>query len=216
MDTHESHASPTVPVAQSTGLVDFETAEVVSQMIYPPRPVLVVTGRKPYPSMTVELVPLMYIRQPEYWGIEVIGTGAGPLGTEGISVPYAVELDLAACTGTTGVEVVGANQSKQLPVASEDATAVVGAVEDGEFRPLYPTGITARTLRLTTAGVKDETGPEAYEIDLSRYEGSIIRVLGHDEDGWIYSATIAEQVRDSILSIVTRQVFADRASGKDS
>jgi hypothetical protein len=216
MDTHESHAPPTVPAAQSTGLVEFETAEVVSQMIYPPRPVLVVTGRKPHPSMTIELVPLVYIRQPEYWGIEVIGSGAGPRGAAGVSVPYAVQLDLAPCTGTAGVEVVGANQSKQLPVASEDATAVIGAVEGGKFRPLYPTGIGNRPLRLTTASVKDETGPEAYEIDLTPYEGSILRVLGNDENGWIHSASIAEQVRDSILSTVTRQVFADRVPRKDS
>jgi peptidoglycan hydrolase-like protein with peptidoglycan-binding domain len=44
---------------------------------------------------------------------------------------------------------------------------------------MYPTGISERTLRLTTTSVKDDTGPEAYEIDLSRFEGSILRVLGH-------------------------------------
>jgi hypothetical protein len=178
MDTGESHASPDFPAAKSTGLIEFETAEVISQMIYPPRPVLVVTGTKPYPAMKVELVPLTYIRQPEYWGIEVIG----------------------------------ANQSKQMPVATEDATSVVGTVEGGRFRPLYSTWITEQSLRLTTASVKDDSGPEVHEIDVSQYDGSILRVLGHHEKGWIYSATIAEQVRDSILAIVARQVFPDRAS----
>jgi len=36
-------------------------------------------------------------------------------------------------------------------------------------------------------------------------------VLGQYGDGWIYSTTVVEQVRDSILSIVARQVLTDRA-----
>ena len=120
MDPRESHAPPNFPAARSTGLIEFDTAEVISLMIYPPRPVLVVTGTKPYPAMKVELVPLTYIRQPEYWGIEVIGSGAGPRTAGGRPVPYAVELNLANCTGTVGIEVIGANQSKQMPVVTDD------------------------------------------------------------------------------------------------
>jgi hypothetical protein len=62
-----------LPLAQSTRLVDFDKAEIVTLPIFPPRYVLRVTGVRPWANMEVDLVPLVYIRQPDYWGIEVIG-----------------------------------------------------------------------------------------------------------------------------------------------
>src|SRR5688500_7580023 len=98
--------------------IDFEEAVVISPMIYPPRPVLVVSGRKAHP-MTVRLVPRTYLQQPEYWGIDVIGvTEAGPMLMI-TNIPYMVDLDLAGCTGTRGVEVFGATMTEQLDVATE-------------------------------------------------------------------------------------------------
>jgi hypothetical protein len=207
------HPLHELPPAQSGRLMDFETAEVISQMIYPPRPVLIVSGHKPYQSMTVELVPLTYIRQPPFWGIEVVGKAslpAGPTPMPAIAIPYTVELNLAGVTGSVGVEVIGATKTERLHVPTvEDASPYVGAVEHGRFRRMYPPWIDERYLRLTTMGVKDDAGPAAGEIDLSPYNGSILRVLGHYEDGWIYSATVVEQVPDSILGILARQVFGD-------
>jgi hypothetical protein len=77
----------------------------------------------------------------------------------------------------------------------------------GCFRHGYTTGY----LRLTTVGAKDEAPPETGEIDLAPYEGSVLKVLGHYRDGWIYSAMVVEEVPDSILSIVAQQVFPDPA-----
>src|SRR5687768_10082293 len=102
-------------------------------MIYPPRPVLVVSGNKPYP-MTVELVPLRYVQRPEYWGIEVVGRvdgGGGPTPMPAITnIPYVAELDLAGCVGTRGVEVIGAGGTEKIAVNVEDNTQFVGSVED--------------------------------------------------------------------------------------
>jgi hypothetical protein len=102
---------------QTEAPIDFDQAVVISPMIYPPRPILVVSGRKSHP-MTVRLVPRTYIRRPEYWGIDVIGvTTAGPMPMI-TNIPYLVDLDLEACTGTLGVEVVGATMTEQLAVTT--------------------------------------------------------------------------------------------------
>jgi hypothetical protein len=100
-------------------LVDFEHAEVISPMIYPPRPRLVVTGPLPAPGATVTLVPLRYVSRPQYYGIQVVGT----LGDDGphpapVAEPeqYTVELDLVGITGAEGVEVIGASHTERVPV----------------------------------------------------------------------------------------------------
>jgi hypothetical protein len=104
------------PAGRFSQLIEFERAEVITPMIYPPQPRLVVTGQKPWANMEVTLRPLIYIRQPEYWGIEVIGT-MPQIGQPAI-VPYAVELDLAGTIGTAGVEVIGANCTERIDVAT--------------------------------------------------------------------------------------------------
>jgi hypothetical protein len=109
-------SDPSLP-AESSQLIDFEQAEVVSLMIYPPPPpMLVVTGRKPFANMEVTLNPLRYIQQPEYWGIEVIGH-MPPIGQPAI-VPYAVELDLTGLAGTRGIEVIGSGHTERIDIPS--------------------------------------------------------------------------------------------------
>jgi hypothetical protein len=108
--------TPELPPAQSSRLIDFERAEAIALMIYPPRPaVLVVSGRKPFANMQVSLNPLRYIKQPEYWGVEVVGC-MPPTGQPAI-IPYVVELDLTGIGGTSGVEVIGASHSERVEVA---------------------------------------------------------------------------------------------------
>jgi len=100
-------------------LVDFERADVVTPMIHPPRPRLVVRGVTAFP-MEVSLKPLAYVSRPAYWGIQVVGTtggDGGPRPTQPMSaIPYSVELDLAGITGTEGVEVVGATRTERIAV----------------------------------------------------------------------------------------------------
>jgi hypothetical protein len=98
-------------------LIDFSRAEVVSPMIYPPQPRLVVSGALPYP-MEVSLEPLIYVSRPQWWGIQVVGTTPPGLSvTPAITaIPYTVELDLQGISGTEGVEVVGATLTERIAV----------------------------------------------------------------------------------------------------
>lgn len=102
-------------------LIDFDRADVITPMIYPPQPRLVVSGTLPHPEMEVTLVPLVYVSAPPYWGVQVVGSlsaeeAEGPMLT--IALPFSVELDLESCTGTVGVDVIGASRTEQIGVPS--------------------------------------------------------------------------------------------------
>jgi hypothetical protein len=103
-----------LPSPQSQRLIDFERAEVVTLESFPPQYVLAVHGTKPYLNMDVALVPRVYIRQPEYWGIEVVGSLPG-IGLPAVA-PYNVSLPLSGILGTRGIEVVGATKSEKIDV----------------------------------------------------------------------------------------------------
>lgn len=98
-----------LPPAQSQRLIDFDTIEIVTLESFPPQFVLVVRGVKPYLNMKVNLVPLVFVRQPEFWGIEVVGQLPG-IGLPALA-PYTVSIALSGITGTEGIEVIGANKS---------------------------------------------------------------------------------------------------------
>jgi hypothetical protein len=59
-----------LPKPSSCRLIDFDRAQIVTLESFPPQYVLHVDGTKPYLNMQVDLVPLVYIHQPDYWGIE--------------------------------------------------------------------------------------------------------------------------------------------------
>lgn len=101
------------PAPQSVRVIDFERAEVVGGTVNDTY-FLNVSGTKPYTNMDVRLVPLVYVRQPEYWEIEVIGILPG-IGLPA-EAPYSVSILLSGITGTKGVEVVGANKREKLNV----------------------------------------------------------------------------------------------------
>jgi len=113
-----------LPKAESPRLIDFERAEVVTLESFPPQFLLRVAGTKPYANMLVDLVPLVYFRQPEYWGIEVVGRLPGGIGLPALA-PYDVSISLSGITGTEGVEVIGANRSERIEVPPDGQTAGV-------------------------------------------------------------------------------------------
>jgi hypothetical protein len=95
-------------------LIDFDWADVITPMIYPSQPRLVVSGTLPHPEMEVTLVPLVYVSASPYWGIQVDGSlsaEAAQGSTLTIALPYSVELDLESCTGTVGIDVIGASRT---------------------------------------------------------------------------------------------------------
>ncbi|GAA2209752.1 hypothetical protein GCM10009850_052110 [Nonomuraea monospora] len=102
-----------LPAPSSVRLIDFEEARVVPGIV-PKSFILIVSGTKPYINMTVSLSPLVYIKQPEYWGIEVIGSLPG-IGLPA-TAPYTVSLPLDGILGTKGIEVIGANNRKTFDV----------------------------------------------------------------------------------------------------
>ena len=60
------------------------------------------------------LSPLIYVRKPEYWGIEVIGSLSGFCLPA--LAPYTVSIPIDSITGTKGIEVIGANKRQKIVV----------------------------------------------------------------------------------------------------
>jgi hypothetical protein len=96
-------------LTEASHLIAFERIQIV--MLHGAA-VLVVSGRKPYANMEVGLEPRVYVQQPEYWAIEVIGRLPGGIGLP-VFTPYTVSLPLTGITGTKGIEIVGANRSER-------------------------------------------------------------------------------------------------------
>lgn len=115
MDNTESALRELTSLPPSTmcRLLNFDDAQVVPGIV-PKTWFLIVHGKKPMASMTVTLTPLIYIKQPDYWGIEVVGCQHG-FGIP-IVVPYSATLDISHLLGKYGIEVIGANTKKQIKV----------------------------------------------------------------------------------------------------
>jgi hypothetical protein len=103
-----------LPHASSCRLIDFEAAEVRPGFV-PGTFILIVRGTKPYVNMNVDLVPLVYIRQPEFWGIEVTGCLPGGIGLPA-TAPYTASLPLNGTIGTRGIEVIGATRTEKIDI----------------------------------------------------------------------------------------------------
>ena len=102
-----------LPQSEAYRLINFEQVEIHPGFVG--GFILVVRGTKPYLNMNVELMPRVYIRQPEYWGIEVVGMIPGGIGLPA-EAPYIASLPLAGIVGTEGIEVIGAKRSERHQV----------------------------------------------------------------------------------------------------
>lgn len=102
------------PAAQSVRVIAFDRAKVVPGF-RPDSWILIVEGTKPCLNMRVELIPFVYIQQPDYWGIEVTGTLPGSICLPA-TAPYSVALPLDGITGKKGIEVIGSNKKEKLRV----------------------------------------------------------------------------------------------------
>jgi hypothetical protein len=95
-----------------TQLIDFEDAELIAMEPPPVGFALRVRGQVPCLNMVVRLVPVRYVRQPEYWAIQVLGYLQG-----GVCLPAVRDFDEALVQppmGTQGIVVVG--ESKRLSI----------------------------------------------------------------------------------------------------
>jgi hypothetical protein len=107
------------PTPSSVRLINFTKAEVRPGFL-PKTWILIVSGTKPYVNMTVRLSPLIYVKRPEFWGIEVIGSLPG-IGLP-MTAPYTVSLPLDHTLGTKGIEVIGATRRKRIVVPPVSST----------------------------------------------------------------------------------------------
>lgn len=120
MDEAQLQTFRAMPTTTAFRLLDFEQAEIITLESFPPQFVLRVSGTKPYANMDVELVPAVYIRQPEYWMIEVVGSLRG-IGLPALA-PYMVSLPLAGIIGTRGIEVVGATRRERFDIVPGESS----------------------------------------------------------------------------------------------
>jgi hypothetical protein len=94
--------------------IDFENVElrpgIVNGTFF-----LVVTGKTPCINMKVSLIPLIYIKCPEYWGIEVVGCLPNGICLTAIG-SFTEFIPLAGVTGSVGIEVIGATKTEQIAV----------------------------------------------------------------------------------------------------
>jgi hypothetical protein len=103
-----------LPMSESCRRIEFEKAEVHPGIVSGTY-ILVVTGTAPCMNMRVRLEPLVYVKQPEYWGIEVIGCLTGGICLPAVR-PFTESIPLAGITGTEGIEVIGATHTQKIDV----------------------------------------------------------------------------------------------------
>jgi hypothetical protein len=113
MNARTKEQLESLPQSAACRIIEFESAElrpgIIGKTYF-----LIVSGRKPWANMDVQLVPLIYVDQPDYWGIEVVGCLSGI--SLPVEVPYSVTLDVSHTLGKRGVEVIGASGRKQLDI----------------------------------------------------------------------------------------------------
>jgi hypothetical protein len=103
-----------LPAPQSCRLIDFDAAEVRPGIVNGTW-ILIVKGTVPCSTMSVELVPLVYIRRPEFWEVEVVGCLRGPVCLA-TTKTFTEVLPLDGTIGTEGIDVVGATRRKRIDV----------------------------------------------------------------------------------------------------
>ncbi len=113
MKIQDIQALESLPASKSCRRIDFMNVEIVPGFV-PKTHFLIVSGEKPWQTMTVQLVPLIYIDKPDYWGIEVVGCQSG-IGLPATGT-YVVTLDISGVIGKKGIEVMGASRSEKHDV----------------------------------------------------------------------------------------------------
>lgn len=100
--------------SESYRVIDFDNVEI-SPGIVNDTWFVTVSGTKPFLNMSVRLTPLVYIRQPEYWGIEVVGFLPG-YQRKGAVLYNSEPLPLDGIRGTKGIEIIGSTKSEKREV----------------------------------------------------------------------------------------------------
>lgn len=117
--------------AESVRKIDFEDAQVNGGFVNGTY-FLTVSGEKPYLNMEVRLSPVIYVKRPEYWQIEVLGI------LPGFGLPafgrYSETIPLDGIIGTKGIEVVGATVSRRIEIPDPPIEDCGSKEEDVRYR----------------------------------------------------------------------------------
>ena len=113
MEQRDIETLERLPSAQSSRLIDFDSVEIVSGILDDTY-FLIVSGEKPWVTMTVALQPLVYVTRPDYWEIEVVATQIG-IGLPMVA-PYQAVLDISPYRGDRGIEIVGAKRREKYDI----------------------------------------------------------------------------------------------------
>ena len=97
-------------VKEGEMLLDYDEVEIRPEGA-PGRFILIVMGHTRHAPVEVRLAPRTYVRQPKYWKIKVLGRSPGIVRY--VLTPYTARLALAHCTGSKGIEIVGATRSER-------------------------------------------------------------------------------------------------------
>lgn len=116
---------------------------------------LTVKGMKSASNVSVRLVPLVYVRQPTFWGIVVTGCSSG-IGLP-VLTPYTATYDFTAPLGTCGIEVIGATKSKRFDLVGCKPIPLAGTrwrLESSSLDVPIPAGtmVTANFSETTMSG----------------------------------------------------------------
>lgn len=99
-----------LPQSESYRRIQFDKAEVTER---DGARVLTVTGEANCANMEVSLMRLVYVVQPEYAGIEVVGHLPGGICLTAVK-SYTVSLPLTGIAGTKGIDVIGADRTERF------------------------------------------------------------------------------------------------------
>ena len=124
-DTSVSNGTPSInaptgkgepAAAKDCAAVDFATAELVRVK---DRVLLKVTGEAPHGGMSVEVRPVLYVMQPDYWQMVLVACVAKGAKAEGPPAPFSVEINMAGNLGRKGIELSGrpGGKPKRLELA---------------------------------------------------------------------------------------------------
>ena len=84
---------------------------------------------------------------------------------------------------------------------------VLGAVEAGQFRTLYPESLAQTRLRFSTVASSAVRDPQSASLDLAPYEGGVIMIEGEFGAIWVYDAKVIDQA-SPIMLVLFRELFA--------
>ncbi len=112
--------------------------------------------------------------------------------------------------GATVAPAAASDGTDPLSKAPDGREHILGLVENGRLRVVFPAIGSPLGLRLTTIRRQEARSFESGEVDLSGYEGDAILVEGIRDSGWIYEARIIEHA-SPILTLMVRRAFEEKS-----